>query len=253
MGVTGTIKHSGRVGITGANISLFSRFGSFFCWHLRCRNPSLVRGGGGDIPRLTFACVPDAENAKKYPLSGESDKEEPGDDDIEVTFENIDNYLGAPVPCRIFVCPSGIKDRPSMFWRLLSGGSGTAAASAADANMQMWRMKVTIPFGGSLIRPDVPPSDDSTEASRMIDAVRKLKPQVEPDSNVAVIIPILVNHKAIAARSKLQLFKVATDKKDKQATTEHKVVPLDVLGTWTNKRKAMPSDVARQKGAKKAK
>ena len=137
-----------------------------------------------------------------------------------------------------------------MFWRLFSGGSGTATGSEADANMQMWQMKVSIPFGGSLIKLDVPPSVGSIEAARMDAAVKVLKPHVEPDSNVAVIIPILVNHKAIVAKSKLQLHKVATDKKEKKAKSH---APLDVVGEWTTKRKALPSEEAKPKGTKKAK
>ena len=119
--------------------------------------------------------------------------------------------------------------------------------------MQMWQMKVSIPFGGSLIQLDLPPSADSTEASRMEAAVMQLKHNVEPDSTVVVIIPMLVNHKMIVAQSKLQLHKVATDKKEKQAKSHHEVVPLDVVGEWTTKRKALPSDVAKQQGTKKAK
>ena len=250
MGVVDAIQHPCRVGLTVANITLLFLFGRFSCWHFRFTIPSLVRGGRGRIPRLTFACIPEAENVKKIPFIVESDKDEPGKDDIEVEFENIENYLGKPAPCRIFIGTCGSKERPSMFWRLFSGGSGKAADSEADANMQMWKIKVGIPFGGDLIKPDVQPSAGATEASRMDDAVRQLKPQVEPDSIVSVIIPILVNHKAIAAKSKLQLHKVATDKKEKKEKCH---VALDVLGEWTTKRKALSSEEAKPKSAKKSK
>ena len=47
---------------------------------------------------------------------------------------------------------------------------------------------------------------------------------------------MLVNHKAIAAKSKLQLHKVATDKKEKS----HKAnVAVDVLREWATKREAL--------------
>ena len=81
-----------------AGTSFLSFFGGFFWWHFRFAIPSLVRGGGGDIPRLTLAFVPEADIVKKLPFISESEKDDPGDDDIEVTFENIESYLGAPAP-----------------------------------------------------------------------------------------------------------------------------------------------------------
>lgn len=76
-------------------------------------------------------------------------------------------------------------------------------------------------------------------ATRDDDAMRQLKPMEEPDSVVYVTIPILVNHKAIAAKSKLQLYKVKTDNTDKK---EKRVVPIYHVDTWQAKRKYMSSD-----------
>ena len=137
-----------------------------------------------------------------------------------------------------------------MFWRLFLGGSGTATCSEADANMQVWQMKVSIPFGGSLIQLDLPPSADSTEASRMEAAVMTLKHNVEPDSTVVVKIPLLVNHKLIVAQSKLQMHKVATDKKDKKAKP---LAPLDDVGAWTSKRKVGAGAEDKPRANKKSK
>ena len=113
--------------------------------------------------------------------------------------------------------------------------------------MQMWRVKVTIPFRGDLCKNGVLPSADFTEASRMDDAVRKFKPAVEPDSEVVVIVPMLVNHRAIDARSKFLLHKVAAEAKE----TKEKDITLDVVQTWHNKRKELLSNVDRSKCHKK--
>ena len=197
---------------------------------------------------LTFACSPEAEQLKRFNILVESEKDEPKDDDIEILFENIENYLGAPAPCKIFACRSGTPEKPSLFWRLWSGScSGTKTDSKEDANMQMWRVKVTIPFRGDLCKNGVLPSADFTEASRMDDQVRKLKPNVEPDSEVVVIVPMLVNHRAIDARSKFLLHKVAAEAKE----TKEKDITLDVVQTWHNKRKELLSNVDRSKCHKK--
>ena len=71
---------------------------------------------------------------------------------------------------------------------------------------------------------------------------------VELDSAVYVFIPILVNHKPIAAKSKLQLHKVKTDNTDKK---EKVVVPIDHVGGWQAKRKYICSDTSKPKADKK--
>ena len=113
--------------------------------------------------------------------------------------------------------------------------------------MQMWKIKVGLSFGGDLLKPAVQPDTDVIVASRMYDAVRQLKPQVEPDPTAYVFIPILVNHKVIAAKSKLLLHKVTTEKKEKK---DNVIVPIDNLGEWTTKRKALSSEEAKPNGRK---
>ena len=112
-------------------------------------------------------------------------------------------------------------------------------------------MKLGINIAGGLIRLGVQQSADSTAAARMDNAVLALKAHVEPESDVAVFIPILVNHKAIAAKSKLLLHKVATEKKTLKKAKSHS--PVDVIGEWTAKRKEPPAEEAKPKGTRKAK
>ena len=78
----------------------------------------LVRGGRGDIARLAFACSPDARSIKTL-----DNEEQPGKDDIEVGFGNIEAFLGyTPAPCRVFLTPAGTVEKPSLFWRLFARG-----------------------------------------------------------------------------------------------------------------------------------
>jgi hypothetical protein len=164
-----------------------------------------------------------------------------GKDDIEVKFENVEKYLGAPAPCKIYVARSGATERPSLFWRLAAGGSGTRTESEAKANVQMWHIKVGFNSEGELLRPtpDEEQATDEVVSSRDDAAMLQLKPLVEPDSIVYVTIPIIVNHKPISAKSKLHMHKVKTDDTDKK---EKRVVPIIHVDTWEAKRKCMGSD-----------
>ena len=114
----------------------------------------------------------------------------------------------------------------------------------------MWQIKVPVFFGGELLKTQVQPDSDVTLTTRWDEVALKLEPQVQPDSHVYVFIPILVNHKVIAGKSKLQLHKVTTEKKEKK---EKVIVPTHVIEDWSNKRKAMSHEEARPKVSQKKK
>ena len=113
----------------------------------------------------------------------------------------------------------------------------------------MWQVKLRINFGGELLKPKVQPDSDVTVTPPWDEAALKLKPQVQPESGVYVILPMPVNHKVVAAKSKLQLHRVTAEKKEKQ----HVIVPIDVIQDWNNKRKAIPAVEARPKLSQKKK
>ena len=60
-----------------------------------------------------------------------------------------------------------------------------------------------------------------------------LAPQVQPDSSVKVILPVLVNHKAIDAQSRLWVYEAKAEKDDKR---KHEVIPIDGLAEWKKQR-----------------
>ena len=94
------------------------------------------------MSQLTFACIPEPDHVKKVPFIEKEEKEAAGKDDIELQFQNVGKYLGAPAPCKMCVARQGTTERPSLFWRLAAGGSGTRTESEAKANVQMWHIKV---------------------------------------------------------------------------------------------------------------
>ena len=92
---------------------------------------AFVRGGRGPILQLTFACIPEPDHVRKVPFIVKEEKDAAGKDDIELQFQNVEKYLVATAPCKIYVARSGTTERPSLFWRLSAGGSGTKTESEA--------------------------------------------------------------------------------------------------------------------------
>ena len=161
----------------------------FPLWGFPFAISSLVHGGrGSSIPRLTFACSPEADHIKKL-----ADKEEPGKDDIEVAFENIEAFLGyTPAPCRVFLTPAGTAEKPSLFWRLSASGGTTPKKELA--NLEPWHVKISVAFTGELHGPHQVGGEGS---------LLMLQPRVQPDVTCFVIVPVLVNHRHITAKDRL--------------------------------------------------
>ena len=179
----------------------------------------LVRGGRGDIARLAFACSPDARSIKT--LEG---KEEPGKDDIEVAFENIEAFLGyTPAPCRVFLTPAGTAEKPSLFWRLSASGGTTPKKELA--NLEPWHVKISVAFTGELHGPHQVGGEGS---------LLMLQPRVEPDATCFVILPVLVNHKHITAKDRLWHYKVTAEPKPDKRPAE----PIHVVQDFKKSRLA---------------
>ena len=178
----------------------------------------LVRGGRGDIPRLSFACSPDADKIKV--------PEEAGKDDIEVEFQNIEQYLGTPASCKIYLTKCGNDDKPSLFWRLYAGGTLTSSENTKDtsewsskedaANLQLWKIKIPVTFTGALMGP-----------SARDGAAVQLKHHVQPDTCVNVLLPLLVNHRDIDAKHELVFHRVAPVAPQKEKRPPPAAHPLD--------------------------
>ena len=110
-----------------------------------------------------------------------------------------------------------------MFWRLYASGELTSLENKKDssewsskedaANLELWKIAIPISFAGELSHPLARDKDALT-----------LKGHVQPDADVKVILPLLVNHRAIDAKYRL-LF--------------HRVLPVEAQ---TAKRAAGPVD-----------
>ena len=170
------------------------------------------------IPRLSFACAPDPDRIKI--------PEEVTKDDIEIEFENIEQYLGSPAVCKNYLMKCGTDETPALFWRLYAGGKLSSLENTKDssdwnakenaANLQLWKIKIPVTFTGALLGPLARDG-----------AALQLKHHVQPDTCVNVLLPLLVNHRDIDAKHELvfhRVVPVAPQKEKRPAPPAH---PLD--------------------------
>ena len=150
---------------------------------------------GGDIPRLKLALAPDTDNVKIVQF--DNVKEVPKDD-IEVTFKNLEAYLGTPAPCRIFLGKVVNAEKPAPYWLV------KATADKDDANMEEYAIEIAVSTSAML-------------NGRFADSVESevLRTAVEPEGGVTVTLPILVNTKRIPVTRKLFVFKEHQEEEDK--------------------------------------
>ena len=66
----------------------------------------------GALPRLKLALAPDTDKVKIVQF----DEKDVSKDDIEVKFRNLEAYLGAPAPCRIFLGKVVAVEKPAPYW-----------------------------------------------------------------------------------------------------------------------------------------
>ena len=79
------------------------------------------------------------------------------------------------------------------------------------------------------------------------DAVISLAPSVQPDSTVKVLLPVLVNHKAIDAQTPLRFYEAKVEKEDKR---KNEVTPIDNLAEWTKQRRIEDPTGSKGRGRK---
>jgi hypothetical protein len=90
-----------------------------------------VRGGRGEIPRLSFACSPDLDRIKVPDVVSK--------EDIEIEFQNIEEYSGTPAPFKVYLTKCGNDEKPSLFWRLYAGGE--LASTEDEKKSSEWCLK----------------------------------------------------------------------------------------------------------------
>ena len=139
----------------------------------------------GALPRLKLALAPDTDKVKIVQF-GDSVCE----DDIEVTFMNLEAYLGAPAPCRIFLGKMSSVEKPAPYWLV------KATADKDEVNMEEFQMELTASTSATL-----------KELHEDTLAAAELRVDVETESVVKVILPILVNTKNIPVTGQLFVFK----------------------------------------------
>ena len=100
----------------------------------------------GDIRRLCFAFAPATDRAEKIDSKTElgKDKIEPGKDDIEVRFENLEEFLGTPAPFRIFLGRVTSLEKSAPYW------SVKQTSNEDEANMEDIDVVVTLGVSATL-------------------------------------------------------------------------------------------------------
>ena len=141
---------------------------------------------GGDLPRLTLALAPDTDKVKIVQFADPDVSK----DDIEVKFRNLEAYLGAPAPCRIFLGKMSSVEKPAPYWLV------KATADKDEVNMEEFQMELTASTSATL-----------KELHEDTLAAAELRVDVEKESVVKVILPILVNTKNIPVTRQLFVFK----------------------------------------------
>ena len=139
----------------------------------------------GALPRLKLALAPDTDKVKIVQF-GDSVCE----DDIEVTFMNLEAYLGAPALCRIFLGKMSSVEKPAPYWLV------KATADKDEVNMEEFQIELTASTSAKLKGLH----DETLAAAELLVAV-------EAESEVKVILPILVNTKDIPVTGQLFVFK----------------------------------------------
>jgi len=169
-----------------------------------------------------LALAPDTDTVKKLEPG-----KEPGKDDIRVTFENLEGYLGPHSDCRVYLGKVSSPEKPSAYWQV------NRTERQHEANMQKIEVAVTVSISGDLrgpVKADV--------------AGARLSTCVEPENYVRVILPVLINTRNIEASSELLIFKEPEKKEEKKVKDAQ---PIDALGDW-KKRKAAQEEGLLKKG-----
>ena len=178
----------------------------------------LFRGHTDDIPLLRLLLSPDTDNIKKV-FPGDPHDE----NDIKVKFEGLDDFLGGPAPCDIYLGRVEDKHRHKkqvLFWQLT--GDKMYTPDEDKANMTEMEVAIRIHISGELLGAKSSGGDGY-----------HLNNSVRPKGDVTIIFPVLVNHKAIERKCPLLVFKAkAADSDGTETSKKRTAVPISQLKNW---------------------
>ena len=170
------------------------------------------------IPQHRFLLPPDTDNIKKI-MHGEPHDEA----DIKLEFEGLDEFLGCPAPCDIYLGRVEDKLKPKkqvLFWQLT--GDNMTSPDEDKANMTEMEVAIRINISGELLG-----------AKSSGDDGYHLNNSVRPKGDVTIIFPVLVNHKAIERKCPLLVFKAkAADSDGTETSKKRTAVPISQLKNW---------------------
>ena len=157
---------------------------------------------------MTLLLSPETDNIKTLYPEYDIDKA-----DYKVRFEGLEQWLGAPAPCDIYLGMISTKERnkqQSLFWQLT--GDSMSTTDADQANMTLMEIAIQINIGGELRGPNTSG-----------DVGHHLQECSRPAGDLCVIVPVLVNNKTIEKKTQLLVFskqvKTATETGNKRERT----------------------------------
>jgi len=141
---------------------------------------------------LKFLLSPDTDDIKKI-LPGETSDP----NDIKVKFQGLDDFLGIPAPCEIYLGRVPGKSRSKkqvLYWQLT--GDHCTTPDKDKANMTWMEVAVRVNVDSEL-QGDRCNNEDAYH----------LNHSTRPTGSVAVIFPVLVNTKSIERKTPLLVYK----------------------------------------------
>ena len=177
-----------------------------------------LRAHTDTIPQHRFLLPPDTDNIKKI-MHGEPHDEA----DIKLEFEGLDEFLGCPAPCDIYLGRVEDKQTPKkqvLFWQLT--GDNMTSPDEDKANMTWMDVAVRISVGGEL-RGGAGAGDDCYH----------LNHSTRPTGSVAVVFPVLVNNKSIDRKTQLLVHKdIAKEPEQTQTGYKRSCVEISNVKKW---------------------
>ena len=152
----------------------------------------LFRGHTDDNPLIKLLLSPDTDDIKKISPGETSDP-----NDIKVKFQGLDDFLGIPAPCEIYLGRVLEKRRSKaqvLYWQLT--GDHCTTPDKDKANMTWMEVAVRMNVGSELQGVNCNDED-----------VYYLNHLTRPTGSVAVIFPVLVNTKPIERKTPLLVYK----------------------------------------------
>ena len=177
-----------------------------------------LRGHSDEIPLLRLLLSPDTDNIKQiYP------GEQKDENDIKVKFEGLEEFLGGPAPCDIYLGRVEDKHRHKkqvLFWQLT--GDNMTSPDEDKANLAWMDVKVRINFSGEL-----------QGGSGTGDNLYHLNHNTRPSGSLAVVFPVLVNNKSIDRKTQLLVHKdIAKEPERTQTGYKRSYIEISNVKKW---------------------